>query len=140
MPLQTFRYAVCGGFTAVVGWVLYDLIYNYVVVAQYTDFGFVVISPHVATLGLCFPFTFTIGFLLNKYVAFKHSPLRSTTQLIRYLLSVAGSFGLNYLFIKIFVEAMHLYPTYAQIVSTILVTIYSYLVQKYFTFKGSLSD
>lgn len=140
LPKQTFRYAVCGGFTMVVGWILYDFLYNKLFDAQNLDLGFIVISPHVATLGACFPVTFTLGFLLNKHVAFKKATTRTQQQLVRYLLSVSGSLVLNYLLIKLFVEICHLYPTLGQIISTLLITVYSYLMQKYFTFKGSHID
>lgn len=140
MSKQTFRYGVCGVFNMVVGWVLYELVYTYLFAAQNLELSFVVISPHVATLGICFPLTFSLGFILNKYVAFKSSPLRSSVQLMRYMLSVGGSLGLNYLLIKVFVEAFHIYPTFGQMISTIIITIYSYLMQKHFTFKGSVEE
>ena len=63
MPLQVFRYAVCGGVT----YMLFDplcyfLFYNFVVAHRYFDLGFVVISPHIAAMVLVFPFTFFVGF------------------------------------------------------------------------------
>ena len=45
---------------------------------------------------LVFPFTFFVGFWLNRYVAFRRSPIGAGTQLLRYLLSVAGSVLLTY--------------------------------------------
>ena len=56
MPLQVFRYAVCGGVT----YMLFDplcyfLFYNFVVAHRYFDLGFVVISPHIAAMVLVFP-------------------------------------------------------------------------------------
>ena len=53
MPLQVFRYAVCGGVT----YMLFDplcyfLFYNFVVAHRYFDLGFVVISPHIAAMVL----------------------------------------------------------------------------------------
>ena len=62
--------------------------------------------------------------------------LRGRTQLFRYLISVLGSVLLNYLLLKFFVEAVHLYPTPSQAVTSLLIIGYSYLMQKYFTFRG----
>lgn len=76
MPLQVFRYAVCGGVT----YILFDplcyfLFYNFIVAHRYFDLGFVVVSPHIAAMVLVFPFTFFVGFWLNRHVAFRRSPI-----------------------------------------------------------------
>lgn len=47
---------------------------------------------------------------------------------------------LNYLLLKFFVEAVHLYPTPSQAVTSLLIIGYSYLMQKYFTFRGAKAD
>lgn len=94
------------------------------------------ISPYIAAFLVVFPITFVTGFWLQKHIAFKYSPLRGRTQLFRYLISVLGSVLLNYLLLKFFVEAVHLYPTPSQAVTSLLIIGYSYLMQKYFTFRG----
>ena len=137
MPLQVFRYAVCGGVT----YMLFDplcyfLFYNFVVAHRYFDLGFVVISPHIAAMVLVFPFTFFVGFWLNRNVAFRRSPLGAGTQLLRYLLSVAGSILLTYAGLKFFVEVRGVWPTPAKVLTTLLTTVYSFLAAKYFTFPA----
>ena len=42
---------------------------------------------------------------------------------------------LNYVFLKFFVEYFGWYATFSKIVTTLLVIIYSYVAQRYFTFK-----
>jgi putative flippase GtrA len=42
---------------------------------------------------------------------------------------------MNYIFIRLFVETFHLYPTVAKIITTGIVVCFSYLTQKNFTFK-----
>ena len=42
---------------------------------------------------------------------------------------------LNYLFIRLFVEQCHLYPTVSKILTTFIVVGFSFLTQKHFTFK-----
>ena len=130
IPLQTFRYAICGGVNLGLNWVLFILDMEIV------RLGFVAISPYIAAFLVVFPITFVTGFWLQKHIAFKYSPLRGRTQLFRYLISVLGSVLLNYLLLKFFVEAVHLYPTPSQAVTSLLIIGYSYLMQKYFTFRG----
>lgn len=135
LPRQTFRYVMCGGANIVFGWVCYFLIYNFGVDKQLLDLGFVVLSPHVATLLLVFPITFFTGFWLNRQVAFRRSPVPKGTQLFRYALSVAGSVVVNYVFLKLFVEYCRIWATPSQMLATLLTMVYSYLAAKYFTFR-----
>lgn len=136
LPRQVFRYAVCGGVTYILfDPVCYFLFYNFIVAHRYVDLGFVVVSPHIAAMILVFPFTFFVGFWLNRYVAFRRSPIGAGTQLLRYLLSVAGSVLLTYAGLKFFVEVCGVWPTPAKMVTTLLTTVYSFLAAKYFTFR-----
>ena len=136
LPRQVFRYVVCGGVTYILfDPVCYFLFYNFIVAHRYVDLGFVVVSPHIAAMILVFPFTFFVGFWLNRYVAFGRSPVGAGTQLLRYLLSVAGSVLLTYAGLKFFVEVCGVWPTPAKMVTTLLTTVYSFLAAKYFTFR-----
>lgn len=134
---QTFRYIVCGGANLILGWLLYYVIFHYVVRDHWLDLGVVMMSPHIQALFVQFPITFFTGFWLNRYVTFRQSPLRGRTQLLRYALTVAGSFLLNYLFMKLFVEALGIYPTVAKPLTDALVVVYSYCMARFFTFRGS---
>ncbi len=141
LPRQTFRYAVCGGLNYLVfDPLFYSLIYNFLVAHRYIDCGFVVLSPHVAALGLVFPITFFVGFWLNRHVVFRFSPLQTHTQLVRYLLSVTGSIVLTYAGLKFFVEVCGLWPTPSKLPTTGIVTAYSYLVAKYFSFQNAKKE
>jgi len=135
LPLQTFRYAVCGGSNLVFGWILYFAIHNFVVAKRFLDLGFIVISPHTLTFILTFPVTFLTGFWLQRNITFASSALRERTQLSRYLMVVAGSVILNYIGLKIFVELLYVYPTPSQIIVSLITVVYSYLAQKHFSFR-----
>ena len=50
-----FRYGACGAITLSVDAVSYALIYHFLVAGRYFDLGFVVMSPHIASLVLVFP-------------------------------------------------------------------------------------
>lgn len=137
LPLQTFRYAVCGGANMGLDLLLYFVLYNFVLDKQIVRIGNIVaVSPHIAAFLIVFPVTFFTGFWLNRHIAFHGSPLRGRVQLFRYLLSVGGSILLNYLCLKLFVEVIGLYPTPSKAVTTAISVVYSYAMQKYFSFRG----
>ena len=130
-----FRYAVCGGANMVLDLVWYFLIYHYLVGERFIDLGFVVVSPHIASLCVVFPITFYTGFWLNRNVAFCATEFGHGWQLIKYAMTVAGSLLMNYLCLKLFVEVCNVWPTPAKAMTTAVCVVYSYIVGRYFTFK-----
>ncbi|MDB5203838.1 MAG: phenylalanine 4-monooxygenase [Ferruginibacter sp.] len=135
MPLQTFRYAACGGGNALFGLFTYFIGYQYIFAQRVFDFGFFAFKPHIAALFLSSTLTFIIGFLLNKYVVFTSSYLRGHIQLFRYFLSFAFNLCINYLMLKLLVDMLHWNPLISQVLTTILVIAISYLTQRHFTFR-----
>ena len=137
MPLQTFRYAVCGGGNTILDIFIYFISYNFILQKQivYTPAG--AISPYIAAFLIAFAISFPSGFYLNRNVVFPGSTLRGRIQLLRYFLLVIVCIALNYIFIKLFVEQFHIFPTVAKMLTTIIVISFSFVTQKYFTFKVS---
>lgn len=135
IPIEIYRYAVTGGMNTAFDLLLYFIFYRYVLDMQVVELGFVAISPHIAAFLMVFPITFTTGFILAKYVTFTASALKGRIQLFRYGVTVAGSLLLNYVFLKLFVEYFGLYATLSKGITTVIVVIYSYLSQRYFSFK-----
>jgi putative flippase GtrA len=135
MPLQTFRYAVCGGANAVLGLVLYFIFFKYVLREQDLDLGFYAFKSHMAALFLSFCINFPFGFFLMKYVVFSNSDIKGRIQLFRYFSIYVFTLVLNYLLLKVFVEQFHIYPVLAQVLTAIIVITISYLTQRNFTFK-----
>lgn len=140
LPLQTFRYAACGGITVGLDLFWYAVLYNFVLDKEIVHVGPVAISPYIAALLIVTPITFFTGFWLNRHVAFRQSPLRGRVQLFRYLLSVCGSVLINYIVLKLLVGGFAFYPTPSKAVATVVTTIYSYLMQKYFSFRGCAQE
>lgn len=139
IPPETYRYAATGGFNTFFDIFLYFIFYNFILNKQVVDLGFIAISPHIAAFLLVFPITFTTGFLLAKYITFTGSKLKGRIQFFRYGMTVLGSILLNYLLLKFFVEYLHIWPTVSKALTTIVVVAYSYVAQRYYTFKtGSL--
>lgn len=136
MPIQTFRYAVCGGSNLVLDIVLYFLVYQYVFEKQNVDLDVVVLTGHIATLFFVFPITFFTGFLLNRYITFDDSLLSAKTQFIRYLVVSLGAIFLSYLLMKMFVDGFGFFATPSKIVTTVVTVVYSYILQSKFSFKA----
>lgn len=140
MPLQTFRYAVCGGGNTALNILIFAVGYNYIFQKQvaYLPFG-LVMEPHIAAYALAFFITFPTGFYLSMFVVFPESHLRRRIQLFRYLLVVLACLVLNYVLLKTFVEVLGWYPTPSMILNTILVVSFSYISQRYFSFRTKKS-
>ncbi len=135
VPKLMFRYAFCGSANIVFDWVLYFILYNFVVGHNNIDLGFVVISPHILTLCITFPITLTSGFYLARFVTFTSSTLKESSQLFRYILVVLINLAINYFGLKLLVEMCHIYPTPSKMLITCITVAFSYVSQKYFTFK-----
>ena len=135
MPINTFRYAACGGANVALDISLFFVLYNFVFKKQVVQLGFIAFQPHIAAFLFSFLITFPVGFLLSKYVVWTDSNIKGHVQLFRYFLIVLMNVLLNYIFIKLFVEYFHVYPTIAKLMTTVIVIIFSYLSQKHYTFK-----
>jgi putative flippase GtrA len=136
MPIQTFRYAVCGGTNTLLDIFMYWFSYHYILHERNTNFRLFVASPYELSVVIAFGVSFPTGYLLNKNIVFPQSILHGRVQLFRYFVLVCICLGLNYVFIKLFVEQFHLYATVAKIFTTVIVISFSYLTQKHFTFKS----
>ncbi len=135
MPLQTFRYAACGGFNTVLDISLFFVSYNYILQKQPVHIGFLTIGAHIAAFLIGFMVTFPIGFYLSRYVVFQETSVKKTKQLAKYFTVVFGCLILNYAFLKLFVDMFGWYPTPSKILTTVFVVAFSYVSQKNFTFK-----
>jgi putative flippase GtrA len=137
MPLQTYRYAACGGSNTLLNIVIFFIIHNFVISNQVVHFGPLAISPHIASFLFAFCITFPTGFYLSMYVVFQGSYLRRRIQFLRYFLVAIACIVLNYVLLKLFVDGFGWYPTPSLILTTIFVIIFSYVSQKYFSFRNS---
>jgi putative flippase GtrA len=137
MPLQTYRYAACGGGNTALGVFVFFIGYNFIFEKQIVQTPIIALSPHIAAMILSFLITFPIGFFFARYIVFPGSFMKKRYQLFRYFISTLGSLFLNYINLKIMVDILGFYPTIAQMVNVAIVVTFSYLMQKYFAFKVS---
>ncbi len=134
MSRDFFRYGACGVGNLGFDLFLFFIIYNFIIKKQFINLGFVVISPHIASLLITFPITLITGFLLQKYVTFTQSNLRGRKQLFRYVSVVGINLMINYFGLKFLVEVLGFYPTISKMIIMVITVIVSYLLQKNFTF------
>ena len=135
VPETFFRYGFSGGANMLLDWILYFIFYNFVFQKQIVDLGFVAFTPHIAAFVFKFPIIFLTGFWLNRHISFSGSPLRGRIQLFRYFLVVGVCVIINYVCLKLFVEACGVKAEIANMLTTIIATIFSYFSQKHFSFK-----
>jgi len=135
MPVQTFRYAACGGANTVLGFLIYTVCYKYIFKERDFNFGFYAFKPHIASLITAFLINFPIGFFLMKYIVFVDSNIRGRVQLFRYFFVFISNLFLNYFLLKVLVEYINMNAISAQVISTVVVITISYLLQRHFTFK-----
>lgn len=135
MDIKTFRYLACGGGNTVLDILIYFISYNFILDKSIVDLRYFSISPHIAAFIIAFLITFPTGFLLMRYIVFTDSILKGRVQLFRYFLLVFVCILLNYIFLKFFVEQLGFYPTISKILTTVIVVSFSYMTQRYYTFK-----
>ncbi len=136
MPLQTFRYAACGGFNTCLDITLFFVSYNFILAKQPVHLPFLTIGPHIAAFLIGFCVTFPIGFYLSRYVVFQETSVAKREQLGKYFMVVLGCLFLNYGFLKLFVDVFKWYPTPSKLLTTVFVVAFSYVSQKNYTFKA----
>lgn len=132
----TFRYLACGGSNQLFNIFIYWLSFNFILNKQNTQISpSITITAEIASYLISSAVTIPIGFLMSKYMVFQESNLKGRIQLFRYLSLVVLCFVLNYWMLKFFINVCNIYPTPSQTITIIILAVFSYLVQRFFTFK-----
>jgi len=135
-PKEMFFYGITGAINLVFDWVIFFLIFNFILNQQMLNLGFVTLSSYIATFVFKFPVTLISGFFLQKYVTFSNSiDTKGRVQLLRYFEIVILNIIVYYFGLKFFVETVHLFPSIANVVVSIITSAVGYVGQKFFTFK-----
>jgi putative flippase GtrA len=134
-PLQTFRYAACGGGNTLLDIMIFYGCHEYLFNREMVELNVVTLTPHIAAFIVALSVTFPIGFFMSRYVVFENTEGRKREQLPKYMIVVAGAILLNYFFLKVFIETMSFSAIIAKLLTTVIVVAFSYYSQKYFTFK-----
>lgn len=135
IPLQTFRYAACGGANTALDIALFSISYNFILKKHDVLFHSFTLTAPVAALFMALSVSLPSGFYLNRYVVFPSTGLKGHAQLTRYIFVTTVCIFLNYGFLKFFIDVLGFYPTPSKIITTLLVVVFSYTTQTYFFFK-----
>ncbi len=135
MPLETFRYAACGGINTLFGLAVFYCSIRWVFPEDVVHFGYFAFESYSASLMISGFSSFCLGFILNKYIVFIGSNLKGRIQLFRYFLSFAFNLLLNWVLLKFLVESLSLDAFLGQLMTTAVVITASYFSQKHFSFK-----
>lgn len=132
---QTYHYLACGGGNTLFGLVLFYVFEHKVFHQLNVDLVVLTLEPHIAAFFVSFLITFPIGFLLSKYVVWNESELPGKKQFVRHIAFVIFGVILNYALLKLFVDFLKWWPMPSQVLTTAIIVVFSYIAQKYFTFK-----
>ncbi|MBI1836311.1 MAG: GtrA family protein [Flavobacteriia bacterium] len=135
MNKQSYYYLVCGGGNTVLGLLIYFIADHFLFHKANVDLGFITFKSHIASLVTSIIITFPIGFLLNRYIVWHDSNLNPYTQLYRHFILVIIFSILNYVLLKLFVEYFNWWHFPSQFITTCIIVIFSYLSQKYISFR-----
>ena len=134
MDKQTYYYLACGGSNTLLGLAIFYYCEKIVFHQKSIHFG-ILIHAHIAAFIVSFLITFPIGFFLSKFVVWNNSELAGKKQLFRHLTFVVISVFMNYGLLKLFVEYFDWWPFPSQFLTTIIIVIFSYITQKFISFK-----
>ncbi len=135
IDVQTFRYLASGGSGAVLNIGVYWLSYHFQFHEQDFQTPFVLVRSAVAASVVAFCVSTPYGFLMSRYIVFPESNLRGRVQLFRYLVTVSICALLTYFFVPFFHYTCGIYATPSSILTNIVVALFSYMAQRFFTFK-----
>jgi putative flippase GtrA len=135
MDKRTFLYATCGGGNLILSWILFFVFYQFLFEKKNIELIQFTISAYTASAILCFSISFSIGFLLMKYVVFTESELKGRIQLFRYGVSSFVSSVVSWILLKFFIDILGFFPSISNVMASCLVVVVSYILQKKYTFK-----
>lgn len=137
---QTFRYLSCGASGAALNIAVYYCSYHFLFHHQDVHLSFTMIRAAVAAAIVAFCISTPYGFLMSRYIVFQESNLRGRVQLFRYLMTVAACAVLTYFFVPFFHYTCGIYATPAAVLTHIVVAVFSYMAQRFFTFKVKVEE
>lgn len=137
LPFDVYAYLAAGAINTGLNILLFAALYQFLPLQIQLGFNGIVIASYTVGLLLAFIATVPTGFWLAKNLAFQQSATTDIgKQLIKYFLVVLQGLLTDYLLMLAMIELLHVHPTAAKIVSTLIVLSFNYLMQKFFTFKA----
>lgn len=132
---QTYHYLACGGSNTLFGLFIYYFCYHTILNKQVVNLYLFSLKPHIASFFVSFLVTLPIGFFLSRYVVWSESTTPGKKQLIRHVAFVILSVFMNYCLLKLFVDYLSWWAMPSQLLTTTIIVIFSYITQRYISFK-----
>lgn len=137
-PYQVYAYLAVGALNTALNILLFAILFQFVIPSPGVTIGTFLFASYTISLILSFLATVPTGFWLAKNFAFQsvsHNKKENGVKLFKYFLVVSQGLISDYILLKILVEWVEIYPTVAKVISTLIVLVVNYILQKYFTFK-----
>lgn len=138
LSFQLYAYLAVGAANTLLNIGLFAVLYQVVIPqASFTVGGFSVASYTIA-LVIAFMVTVPTGYWLAKSFAFNQGNVPTESdgrKLGKYMLVVLQGLISDYLLMKALIVFLSVQPTAAKLISTAVVLVMNYLLQKYFTFR-----
>lgn len=138
--IQTFRYLACGGSNALLNLLVFSASYNFLFTSKVVYIMGFAISRYIAAYLLALSISFPVGFCLNKYVVFQSSNLLGRVQFIRYASLTVTNIFLDYFLLHLLVGYFKFWATPSQAFIIVILSLFSYFCQTYFSFKTIKKD
>ncbi len=138
LPYQLYAYLAVGAANTVLNIVLFAVLYQFVLPQPGIMVNGYLVASYTISLLIAFVVTVPAGYWLSKTFAFGQHGIaakQNARQFIKYFLVVIQGLVLDYLLLKLLVVYAGMHPTAAKIISTVIVLVLNYLLQKYFTFR-----
>jgi len=119
---QTTKFILIGGLNTIVGLIIYFLCFK----VFDLSYGISLVISHVIGVINSFFWNRTWTFNLKK---------SNKYMILKFIITYSITFLINYFLLILFIEIFGMNPLIAQVISTVLNTVVSFIGQKYWTFK-----
>ncbi|NBV13464.1 MAG: GtrA family protein [Sphingobacteriia bacterium] len=130
-----FRYGIAAGSGFTADQLVYLASYYWLLKGHNLNLFGYMITPRFPSLIMSFSAGLVVNFSISKYYVFRDSYLKGTTQLGRFMLVTVFIFILNYLFMRVLDDQVHLEAGVSRFVAGASISIVSYFSHKMYTFR-----
>lgn len=119
---QTTKFILIGGLNTIIGFTIYFLCFK----VFDLSYGLSLVISHIIGVINSFFWNRTWTFNVKK---------SDKNMILKFIVTYFITFLINYLLLILFIEVFRMNPLVAQVISTVLNTVVSFIGQKYWTFK-----
>jgi putative flippase GtrA len=135
---QVLRFILSAGMGFLVDISVFYLFYHNLLVQKTYHIVFFTVRNSTLSLAISFFLGVVVNFIIAKYFVFAESQSSPSKQFFRFVSVAIIGFFANLAVLKLFIQALHMYPPVARIVAALSLFFASYFVHKFFSFSLSL--